>query len=338
LSDEISSIEAIGIDYFYNVDFPNDGLNTWNVKNKTTSNKFLNSIFTAVACLKILFIALNKKDLALVHCHDTPALLIGYFIKKIKNCKLVYDAHELESNKGGQSRLFSVITRFIEHICFSTIDGFITVSPSILKWYEEKYNVKQSRLIFNAPDKLEVIKVEDIRKTYNIPESNLIFTHIGLLNEGRGIEELLDSFSKVKDKYIIFFGFGELEDLIRSYAEKNKNILYFGNVKNYLLHSYLSMCDYGLCTIEATSLSDQYSLPNKFFEYVNSGLNVIVSDLKDLRNYVEKYNLGYVKKENEELYNLLESITEKKKLEEIPDDLTWKEQAKKLLSLYKNIL
>ena len=39
-----------------------------------------------------------------IHCHDTLVLPIGYLLKKIKKSKLIYDAHELESNKKGQSK------------------------------------------------------------------------------------------------------------------------------------------------------------------------------------------------------------------------------------------
>ena len=40
-----------------------------------------------------------------VHCHDVVALPIGVLISLSKRCPLIYDAHELESAKNGQSKI-----------------------------------------------------------------------------------------------------------------------------------------------------------------------------------------------------------------------------------------
>jgi glycosyltransferase involved in cell wall biosynthesis len=52
-----------------------------------------------------------------IHCHDTLVLPIGFFLKFFLGKKLVYDAHELESNKNGQSKFLSKVTLLIENIC-----------------------------------------------------------------------------------------------------------------------------------------------------------------------------------------------------------------------------
>ena len=74
--------------------------------------------------IKVLFY-INKKNLKVVHCHDTLVLPIGYFIKRIKKCKLFYDAHELESNKNGQTKFMSWGTLFIEKKIWKSIDLLI---------------------------------------------------------------------------------------------------------------------------------------------------------------------------------------------------------------------
>ena len=49
---------------------------------------------------------------------------------------IIYDAHELESNKNGQSYLLSKITLLIEKLSWPSISLLISVSESIIYWYE----------------------------------------------------------------------------------------------------------------------------------------------------------------------------------------------------------
>jgi glycosyltransferase involved in cell wall biosynthesis len=46
--------------------------------------------------------------------------------------------------------------------------------------------------------------------------------------------------------------------------------------------------------LENTSLSVYFSLPNKLFEYVFSGLPVLASNFPDISDKVNNYNLGLV--------------------------------------------
>ena len=56
--------------------------------------------------------------------------------------------------------------------------------------------------------------------------------------------------------------------------------------------SYLEQCDYGLCLIEDVSLSDQLSMPNKLFEYMQAGLPVVASDLPEIASTVRDTGIG----------------------------------------------
>ena len=87
-----------------------------------------------------------------MHCHDTLVLPIGLLVKFLTGAKLIYDAHELESNKNLQSNLNSSVTKFIEFTSWRFVDLFISVSPSICKWYEENLGEKRNVVILNSPE------------------------------------------------------------------------------------------------------------------------------------------------------------------------------------------
>ncbi len=52
----------------------------------------------------------------LIHCHDTPLLPIASIGAFLVRSKVIYDAHELESKKNGQSSSISKLTYLLEAI------------------------------------------------------------------------------------------------------------------------------------------------------------------------------------------------------------------------------
>ena len=52
--------------------------------------------------------------------------------------------------------------------------------------------------------------------------------------------------------------------------------------------------DFGLSLIEPVSLSYEYCMPNKLFEYMMAGVPVIVSPTVEQRKLVERYGSGIV--------------------------------------------
>ena len=137
-------------------------------------------------------------------------------------------------------------------------------------------------------------------------------------------------------------GFGELENNIKSYVKNNHNIHFHKHVENKKLVSFIKGADYGICTIEKISLSDYFALPNKFFEYIFSGLPVLGSNFPDLKFYIEKYNLGYVcNPDYNGVKDAIETIIQDKNKVIIDKDflrnLSWEAQEEKITDLYKNI-
>jgi glycosyltransferase involved in cell wall biosynthesis len=294
--------------------------------------------------LKIFIFSLKIRP-KIIHCHDTLVLPIGFFLKFIFKSKLVYDAHELESNKNGQTKLFSIITIIIERICWSRINLLISVSPSIINWYSNKFGLKKSTLILNSPKIISYPQHEKLinnnkyfHKKYNINNDKIIFIYIGALVKGRGIELLLNVFKDPLIKsHIVFMGFGELQNLVFENEKLSHNIHYHESVSHDMITNLVQNADYGLCVLENVSLSDYFCLPNKLFEYAFSGLPVLASDFPDIKNLVHQYNLGIccsfnikdvkdtiMRLQNNPIYKISSDL----------NSLSWEEQAKKLRIAY----
>ena len=143
---------------------------------------------------------------------------------------------------------------------------------------------KESILILNSPfvdkDKSKLLDENNLRKIFKINKDKLIFTYVGDLCFGRGIDFLLDIFSESNFKsHIVFIGNGFLENKIKSISKINSNIHLHKKVPHNQVVNLIKSADIGICIIENVSLSDYYCLPNKLFEYSFAGLRIIPSIL-----------------------------------------------------------
>ncbi|MEN5306471.1 glycosyltransferase [Chryseobacterium cucumeris] len=305
---------------------------------------FLNLI---EAFIRMVFPGIKYKP-DVIHCHDTLYLPIAKMIKLFCGSKLIYDAHELESDKAGQSKILSKYTLFIEKMLWKDIDILISVSPSIIDWYDKHLGKKKSVLILNSPlldtSPKEKSKNNYLREKFNIPEGKKIFLYLGIISEvGRGVNLYLDVFQRKEvDSHIVFIGYGEYVDEIKKIALNNENIHYHPAVPHHQVVEVSTSADVGLCLVEAVSLSDYYCLPNKLFEYAFSELYILASDFPDIRKIVDEYDLGKCSSLNaENLFEIVKDVQHSDLDNRVKKDLyplSWNFQESELLKLYHNIL
>lgn len=283
-----------------------------------------------------------------VHCHDTLALFLGWFVARKTGARLVYDAHELESEKNGQSRIRSKFTLWLERRLWKRVDLFISVSPSIIDWYDDNLSPKKSILILNSPegsgqqlDSSAGRGISYLRDRYEIPDEDMIFIYVGGLFHGRNIETYLSAFAKIENgAHLVLLGYGELEGLVLRAASNAKNIHFHKAVPHNEVLSIVRGADVGLCVIEKISLSDYFCLPNKLYEYAFSGLRVLASNFPDLKSSVEAHQLGVCCEPDDD--SIVDAIVEIMEggLQSSPielDQLAWECQAERLVLAYSEL-
>jgi glycosyltransferase involved in cell wall biosynthesis len=299
----------------------------------------------------ILFFRGLRYKPAVVHCHDTLVLPAGVLIKTFTKCKLIYDAHELESNKNGQSQSLSKVILFVERLCWARIDLFISVSNSILEWYRHSLGHKECLLILNSPE-IDVSKYDvstKIRKSekyfhdlYDIQDGALIFVYLGIFDKGRGIEISLDAFaSSNDDAHLVLIGYGDLSGYIQHYCDLYTNIHIHKPVSHNHVVELVASADIGLCLVENVSLSDYYCLPNKLFEYCFAGLHILGSDFPEIKKVIEDYKVGICcapesKKVADAIQFLINHRPSNVKIDF--SSLSWNAQSKRLISGYSKLI
>ncbi|CAN2170146.1 RfaG Glycosyltransferase [Candidatus Nanopelagicaceae bacterium] len=324
----------------------------WKLVEKTSKFRYLRiSLMFIVyieAFTKILIKGYRFKP-TVIHVNDWYVLPIAYLIKRSPKTKIIYDAHELESETNGITNDMRKMVNLIEKLCWKKIDFFITVSPSILEWYKSRYNIEKSEIVMNSPQieehKHSGEKSLYFRQKFSIPSSSKIFLYLGNLERGRGIHNILEVFSTIdQDNVVVFMGTGSLEIEISEYSTNHLNIFMHKPVTHNQVTDVASSADYGICLIENVSLSNYYCLPNKLFENIFAGLPVITSNFPDMSEIVRKYSVGISADNNSE--SLRQAVLS------MPDhhfekncfsvdhlyDLSWSSQAKKLEKTYVQAL
>ncbi len=282
-----------------------------------------------------------------IHCNDTLVLPLGVLLKLYTGATLIYDAHELESDRNGLTVTLGKLTLFVERMLWRFVDSLIVVSPSIATWYSNNIGSKDTVIILNSPvlgSKDAKFNKDYLRNKYQIPSKAKVFLYIGILGEGRGIDLILEAFRRDDvSSHVVFLGYGPLKNYLSEESRIGTNIHVHDAVPHEDVVSVAKSADVGLCLIQNVSLSDYYCLPNKLFEYCFAGLPVLASSFPDILEVVEKYDLGSCCELNSaSIYKAIKLLEDVGDLSAIDVDelydLSWDAQADKLIKLYARLM
>ena len=160
-----------------------------------------------------LLFALRGKKADCINCHSLSALPVCAVLKFLRGAKLVYDTHELETESAGSHGPRKVLSKLVERSLIRYADVVIVVSESISDWYRNTYGLSSVPVIRNVascPPIFPQGNDDYLRRKFDISEEAMVFLYLGVLAGGRGVEILLDAFSRTKtDSHMIFHGVWE---------------------------------------------------------------------------------------------------------------------------------
>ena len=81
---------------------------------------------------------------------------------------LVYDAHELETEKMAARGMRKYLSRWLEKAFFVCVGATITVGDKIADWYSARYDVARPSVVRNAPPMWKRKKTNLLRKRFSI--------------------------------------------------------------------------------------------------------------------------------------------------------------------------
>ena len=244
--------------------------------------------------LKFVFLGINialKEDYDLLFATSTPltAGIPGIFMKWFgKKKKFVFEVRdlwpELPKALGVKNPFVLWGMGILEKLSYSNADACIGLSPGICKGISKRCSAnKKIELIPNGCD-LEMFKpgLRENLELDNIKSTDTLAVFTGAHGIANGLDAVLDAAVVLKkqgreDIIIAFIGDGKLKPALIARAKKENlnNCKFYNPVPKIKLNSIIANADIGLMILDNIPAFYYGTSPNKFFDYISSGLPVL---------------------------------------------------------------
>jgi glycosyltransferase involved in cell wall biosynthesis len=290
---------------------------------------------------KLFFI---KKDILL--SNDLDTLLPNFLISRFFNKTLVYDSHELftEIPELIDRPRTQKIWLAIEKLILPKIKNCYTVSDSIASYYKNNYSSE-----FNVIRNLPYRNNNREKGSFSFERENKkVILYQGSVNMGRGVDLMIDAMRYIENAIFVIIGEGDVLDEMKQKVNELKldnSVKFLGKISPKQLQQLTPLADLGISLEENSGLNYRFALPNKLFDYIQTKIPVIVSDLPEMKKVVEKHNIGTILY-NRSSKNLAKQINEmldkgkqswQNSLSKAAAELIWEKEQDKLKDLFQNL-
>jgi glycosyltransferase involved in cell wall biosynthesis len=276
--------------------------------------------------------------------NDTDTILPNLLVSKLKHKKWIADLHELfpEVPEVTNRKLVKKIWTKIEDLSFPYITHGYTVCESIANYYNNRYGIHLD-VIRNIPS----FHSYTGKKTKLNYDGRKIILYQGAVNEGRGIEWIMDSMQYIDNAVFIVIGNGDLYQSLKQQSETNlkyKNKVFFLGQKTYTeLRDYTLSADLGVCLLRKQGLSYYYSLPNRIFDFMQAHVPILATNFPEISRVLLHTHTGLTINKEDPRYIaqiiklILKQGINHNDFEIATKEYTWEKEEIKLQAIYEGI-
>jgi glycosyltransferase involved in cell wall biosynthesis len=283
---------------------------------------------------------------SIIFAEDLYTLPFAVIFGKLKRAKIYYDSRELFGYLAGlkDKKLKQTFWKWIEKFFIKKPDCVLVTGQMDSEFLKKEYGIKNIILLRNLPRYYKPTLNLDLHSHLQINNSKKIILYQGVLLKGRGIEKVYNVLENLPDHVFVIAGGGEYEEHYKKLAtvmNLNDQVYFIGKLTQEDLPKVTASADIGVSLIENLSTSYYYALPNKLFEYIMAEVPVIVSNLPQMKEVVEKYDVGFaIDFDNKtELVTAIKKLTEDTSLHEskkqnchiASQELNWEKEVTNLL-------
>ena len=274
---------------------------------------------------------------------DLDTLLPSFLVTKLRSKICIFDSHEYftEVPEVVNRALTKSVWEGIASLCIPRIKHCYTVCESLAEIFEAKYK-RHFEVIRNVP-----FLQKKINRRHRHATKVLLYQ--GVLNEGRGLAELIEAVKPIENVVLWLAGEGDLSKQLRSmvgeaYQEKIKFLGYLSPEK---LKAVTLEADIGFNLLENKGKSYYYSLANKFFDYIQTEIPSVNMNFPEYKKINDKYRLAILIDDlqissiakairtlctDDATYELLRQNCQKAK-----SVFCWENEEEKLLAIYTGV-
>lgn len=268
-------------------------------------------------CFAMKEIRKHRKDCVAIHACDIDGILPALAVGKPLGKKVIFDIFDWISSLTGKGVVYSLV-EFLQNFCYRHADAVILCEE------ERKAQATASNdtifVVPNIPDGKTAFDPDALAKTQaDLERYEYVVSYVGVFDRDRGLENLVEAVSKCPNVKLNIAGFGVLDELIRSYADRFENIAYWGRVE-YSVGQAIQMNSSMIAAMyHLTSPLHKYAAPNKYYESLVLGVPMITTQNTLVGAKVAKFDTGFVLDETAgslldllQKHNLYEQIATKK--------------------------
>jgi len=305
-----------------------------------------------------LYRAVADLDPDVAHFHDIELIPVGVWLKHRTDARVVYDAHEnyphlIHDRDWIPDPLRPILDRTVptaEAKAAEYFDGVIAAT----EWIEASLRdrgVSDVRTVHNFP-KTTGIQFDTDGPTYD----TITLVYAGYLSDIRGLSQMIDVVAELRSRGrsvdLVCFGKFVDESVDRSARSLCRElgvasaVEFPGYVAYDRLFSHLAAADVGLALLDV----DHYKggIPTKLFEYMYSGLPIVVTEIQAAESYVsEEWGLTVPENATQVQADAIEQLLDDPEWRSemgragrkaVEEKYSWEAEEDRLLELYEDVL
>lgn len=276
---------------------------------------------------------------------DLDTILAGFYSSRIKRKICIYDAHEYftEVPEVVQRPTTKRIWEWVAQHTIPKLTHAYTVCQSLQEVFQKRYHTS-----------FEVIRNVPFQQTKPIEQLSFqtpfILLYQGVLNDGRGLEEMIVALQQLPEVEFWLAGEGDRSQELRQLVQTlglDRQVKFLGYIQPHELKAVTLKAHLGVNLLQNKGLNYYYSLANKFFDYIQALKPSLNMNFPEYAMIIEEHPVGLllddltpetivssIKKiiEQPEVYQTLQANCLK-----ACEVFVWEKEAVKLEAFYKQV-
>ncbi|KQS44681.1 glycosyltransferase [Exiguobacterium sp. Leaf196] len=235
--------------------------------------------------------AARKHNYDVMHANDVNTL--PQAIGAARGTKIVYDSHEVQTDRTGYGSMQGKLERWLLHF----VDQTIVENDTRADYHQKLYGTRPS-VLHNYPFyESDVPQPRPLREELALASDEPILLYQGGIQEGRGLERLIEAMPFIDRGTLIFVGDGKLKEKLMQLAAQSSEksrIRFIEKVPLAELPSYTAAATVGFQVLQNVCFNHYSASSNKLFEYMAALIPVVAADLPEIRRVVETEGIGLI--------------------------------------------
>lgn len=306
--------------------------------------------------LKAMAPVVEELNPSLIHSHDMLGLRLGAAIArklaaKGKFVPWIHDLHEFVVGLTTVPETYRLSSIEYERRYLRQADHLVTVSGRLAQEVQAIYRLrKPPTVVYNTPearDEDDATK-PDVRSSLGLSPDIPLVVYIGVAKKERGCETIVSAVSSLPGVHLCFVSDSKYVSSLRNMADtlgmgdRFHSLPYVPGAE---VTSFIRTADIGTHGLIHYP-NGEVAMPNKMFEYLHAGLPVVVSDVAEMKRFVDTYGIGAVFEAENSIScaNAISSVLREKAkytaniTPSLKSEYSWQRQAEKLKAIYDELL